>query len=170
MNRDVIGTLGLGDARHSSGSSGGVCIGLSVSGSGSGSLKYSMDENPQWWCWLHRRGLRAFPKGRLLGWNFGGEGGCGGSWIMGSSDPGCGVATHGTVGHMTDGGAGGRIGDGGGGALADGAVMVGGLDEDEDGNGPNDKYADGVCLQPHADFLLASLAIFRSALSSVMKS
>ena len=57
MNRDVIGTLGSGDARDiigmsrsdgMEGSSGGVCIGLSLSGSGSGSLKFSMDENPQW--------------------------------------------------------------------------------------------------------------------------
>jgi len=46
MNRDVIGTLGLGDTGDSSGSSGGICIGLSGSGSGSGSLKCSMDENP----------------------------------------------------------------------------------------------------------------------------
>jgi len=45
MNRDVIGTSGSGDAGDSSG---GVCIGLSWSGSGSGSLKCSMDENPQW--------------------------------------------------------------------------------------------------------------------------
>jgi len=89
---------------------------------------------------------------------------------MGNSDPGHGVATHGTVGHMTDGGAGVRSGDGGAGALADGAIMVGGLDEDEDGNGPNDKCADGVCLQPHANFLLTSLAAFRSVLSLVTES
>jgi len=80
------------------------------------------------------------------------------------------VATHGTVGHITDGGAGGRIGDGGAGALADGAIVVGRLDKGKDGNGPNDKCVDGVCLQPHADFLLVSLATFRSALSSVTKS
>ena len=170
MNRDIIGTLELGDTEHFSGSSGGVCIGLSGSGSGIGSLKCSMDENPQWWCWLHRRGSRAFPKGRLLGWNFGGEGGHGGSWIMGNSDPGCGVDTCGVTGHMTDGGAGGRIGDGGTGALADGAIVVGWLDEDEDGNGPNDKCVDGICLRPHADFLLGSLAAFRSVLSLVTKS
>ena len=48
--------------------------------------------------------------------------------------------------------------------------MVDGLDEDKDGNGPNDKCADGVCLWPHADFLLASLVTFRSVLSSVTKS
>jgi len=46
MNRDVIGTSGSGDTGVSSGSSGGVCIGLSGFGSGSGSLKCSMDENP----------------------------------------------------------------------------------------------------------------------------
>jgi len=60
MNRDVIGISGSGDIRGSSGemcigiselgdvrgSSGEMCIGLS--GSGSGSLKCSMDENP-WW-------------------------------------------------------------------------------------------------------------------------
>jgi len=169
MNRDVIGMSGLGDTGRFSGSSCGLCIGLSVSGSGLGSLKCSMDENPQRWYWLHRRGLRAFPKGRLLGWNFGGEGSCGCSWIMGNSDPGHGVATHGTVGCITDGGAGGRTGDGGAGALADGAIVVGGLDENEDGNGPDDKCA-GVCLQPHADFLLVSLAIFRIDLSLVTKS
>jgi len=89
---------------------------------------------------------------------------------MGNSDPGCGVATYGTVGHMADGVAGSRTGDGGAGALADRAVMVGGLDKDKDGNGPDDKCADGVCPWPHADFLLASLAIFRSALSLVTKS
>jgi len=48
MNRDVIGTLGSGDAGVSSGSSGRVCIGLSGSSSGSGSLKCSMDKTP-WW-------------------------------------------------------------------------------------------------------------------------
>ena len=55
MNRDVIGTLGSGDAGDIIGtsrlddtgvSSGGVCIGLSWSGLGSGSLKCSMDKNP----------------------------------------------------------------------------------------------------------------------------
>ena len=111
--------------------------------------------------------MRAFPKGRLLGWNFGGEGGCGGTWVTGNSGPGHGMATCRMVGRMTDGGAGGRIGDGGAGALADRAIVVGGLDEDEDGN---DKCADGVCLRPHADFLLASLAAFRNVLSSVTKS
>jgi len=80
------------------------------------------------------------------------------------------VATYGTVGHITDGGAEGRIGDGGAGALADGAIVVGGLDKGKDGNGPDDKCVDGVCPWPHADFLLASLAAFRSALSSVTKS
>ena len=114
--------------------------------------------------------MRAFPKGRLLGWNFGGEGGCGSSWIIGNSDPGHGVATCGTVGYMTDWGAGGRTGDRGAGALANGAIVVGRLDEDEDGNGPDDKCADGVCLRPHADFLLVFLAAFRSTLSLVMKS
>jgi len=57
MNRDVIGTLGSGDVGDIIGmswlgdtrvSSGGMCIRLSWSGSGSGSLKCSMDENPQW--------------------------------------------------------------------------------------------------------------------------
>ena len=114
--------------------------------------------------------MRAFPKGRLLGWNFGGEGDCGGSWIIGNSDPGHGVATRETVGCITNGGAGGRVGDGGAGALADGAIVVGRLDKGKDGNGPDNKCADGVCPWPHADFLLASLAAFRSALSSVMKS
>ena len=89
---------------------------------------------------------------------------------MGSSDPGCGVATHGTVGRMTDGGAGGKIGDGGTGVLTDRAIVVDRLDEDKDGNGPDDKCVDGVCPQPHADFFLASLAAFKSALSSVTKS
>jgi len=106
----------------------------------------------------------------LLGWNFGGEGSCGGNQIIGNSNPGCGVDTHGVVGHITDGGAGGRTGDGGTGALADGAIVVGWLDKDKDGNGPDDKCADGICLRPHADFLLASLAAFRSALSLVTKS
>jgi len=89
---------------------------------------------------------------------------------MGNSDLGCGVATCGVVGCMTDGGAGGRTRDGGTGALADGEIMVGGFNEDEDGNGPDDKCADGVCPRPHADFLLVSLAAFKSALSSVTKS
>jgi len=44
---DIIGTSRLGDT-DARGSSGGVYIGLSWSGSGSGSLKCSMDENPQW--------------------------------------------------------------------------------------------------------------------------
>jgi len=56
MNRDVIGMLGSGNAGDIIGisqlgdtgvSSGRVCIGLSWSGSGSGSLKCSIDENPQ---------------------------------------------------------------------------------------------------------------------------
>jgi len=89
---------------------------------------------------------------------------------MGNSDPEHSVATHGTVGCMTDRGAGGRTGDGGAGVLADGAIVVGWFDKDEDGNGPDDKCADGICPQPHADFLLVSLAVFRSALSSVTKS
>ena len=80
-----------------------------------------------------------------------------------------GCMTDGGAGGRTDGGAGGRT-DGGAGGFADGAIVVGWLDKDEDGNGPNEKCADGVCLWPHADFLLASLATFKSALSSVMKS
>ena len=81
----------------------------------------------------------------MLGWNFGGEGGHGGNWIIGNSVPGHGVATCGTVGRMTDGDAGGRtdggVGgrtDGGAGALTDGAIVVGWLDEDEEGNGPDE--------------------------------
>jgi len=81
----------------------------------------------------------------LLGWNFGGEGGRGGNWIIGNSDPGRGVATCGIVGHMTDGGAGGRTDrgaggrtDGGAGAFADGAMVVGWLDKNEEGNGPDE--------------------------------
>ena len=80
------------------------------------------------------------------------------------------MATHGTVGRMTDGRAGGRTGNGGAGVLADGEIVVDGLDKDENRNGPDDKCVDGVCLQLHADFLLASLAAFRSVLSSVTKS
>jgi len=106
----------------------------------------------------------------LVGWNFSGEGGHGSNWIIGNSNPGCGVGTCGGIGNMTDGGAGGSMGDRGAGAFTDGAVVVGWLDEDEDGNGPNDKCADGMCLWPHADFLLVSLAAFRSTLSSVTKS
>ena len=106
----------------------------------------------------------------MLGWNFGGEGGRGGNQIIGNSDPGRGMVTYGMVGHMTDGGAGGRTEDRGAGVLANGAIVVGWLDEDKDGNGPNDKCADGVCPRPHADFLLASLAAFRSTLSLVTKS
>ena len=72
----------------------------------------------------------------MLGWNFGGEGGHGGSRIIGNSNPGHGVATCGTVGCMTDGGAGGRT-DGGTGVLTNGAIVVGWLDKDK--NGPNEK-------------------------------
>jgi len=82
--------------------------------------------------------LRAFPKGRLLGWNFGGEGGCGGTRVISNSNPGRGMATCGMVGCMTDRGTGGRTGDGGTGALANGAIVVGWLDEDEEGNGPDE--------------------------------
>ena len=50
MNRDIIGMLGLGNTVGSSGVLLGFNIGLlwSGSGSGSGSLKCSMDENLQW--------------------------------------------------------------------------------------------------------------------------
>ena len=41
---DIIGTSRLGDTGFSSGE---MCIRLSWSGSGSGSLKCSMDKNPQ---------------------------------------------------------------------------------------------------------------------------
>ena len=76
------------------------------------------------------------------------------------------MATHGTVGNMTDGGTGvgGFTGD---------AMIVGPLgadEENDEGNDPAVRCADGVCPQPHADFLLASLAIFRSALSVSTKS
>jgi len=77
--------------------------------------------------------------------------------VMGNSGPGHGVATCGTVGNMTDGGT-------GVGGFTGGTTMVGWLGADEK-NGPDDKCADGVCLQPHADFLLVSLAAFRSVLS-----
>ena len=72
------------------------------------------------------------------------------------------MATHGTVGDMTNGGT-------GVGGFTGGTMMVGWLGTDEK-NGPDDKCADGVCLYPHADFLLVSLAFFRSALSVSMKS
>ena len=100
--------------------------------------------------------MRAFPNGRLLGWYFGGEGGCGGIWVTGSSGPGRGVATHGTVDSM--------VGDVGAGAGAGGTMMVGGSSVDK-GNSPDIRCADSICPYPHADFLLASLALFRSALS-----
>ena len=105
----------------------------------------------------------AFPKGRLLGWYFRGEGGCGGMQVTSSSGPGRGVATCGTVGSTTDGDAG--VGAGG----FAGTMMVGGPGTDE-GNGPDVRCADGVCPRPHANFLLASLATFRSALSVSMNS
>ena len=149
----------------------GLPIGLSGSGLGAhiGSWKCSIDKIPWQWCWLHKRGLRAFLNGRLLGWYFGGEGSRGGSQMIGSSDPGCGVGTHGGFGNITNGGAGGSMGDRGAGAFTDGTVVIGWLGKDE-GNGPNDKYADGVCLQPHFAFLLVSLAAFRSSLSVATKS
>ena len=74
-------------------------------------------------------------------------------WVTGNSGPGRGVATHGTVGSM--------IGDAG--------VGAGGGPGADEGNAPahapDVRCADGVCLRPHADFLLLSLAFFRSALS-----
>ena len=45
--------------------------------------------------------MRAFLNGRLLGWYFGGKGGRGGMWVTGSSGPGRGVATCGTVSSTT---------------------------------------------------------------------
>ena len=95
--------------------------------------------------------------------NLGGEGGRGGIWVIGSSGPGRGVATCGTVGSM--------IGDAGVGA-GGGTVMVGpGVDEgNAPAHAPNVRCVDGVCLHPHADFLLASLAFFRIALSVSMNS
>ena len=63
------------------------------------------------------------------------------------------MATHGTVGGGT--GIGGFTG---------GTMVVGWLGADKK-NGPDDKYADGMCPRPHADFLLASLAAFRGCLS-----
>ena len=81
-------------------------------------------------------------------------------WVIGSSGPGCGVATCGTVGNT--------IRDMGVGA-SPGAVIVGGSGADE-GNGPDVRCADSICLHPHADFLLVSLAAFRSALSISMNS
>jgi len=76
----------------------------------------------------------------LLGWNSGADGGSGTT---------AGVVTHGIAG------AGGLMGD---------VTMAGPLGAVE-GNGPDDKCADGICLRPHADFLLASLAAFSSPLS-----
>jgi len=70
-----------------------------------GLLKYSMDKSPQQWCWLHKRGSRAFPNGRLLGWNFRGEGGLGGLETGGlgtTSVFGCGVIVLGIVGTRMD--------------------------------------------------------------------
>ena len=81
----------------------------------------------------------------------------GGTWVTGSSGPGHGVATCGTVGNITDGGT-------GVGGFTSGTMVVGWLGADEK-NGPNNKCVDGVCPRPHADFLLASLAFFRSVLS-----
>ena len=80
-------------------------------------------------------------------------------WVTGSSGPGHGVATCGTVGSTT--------GDAGAGSV--GTMMVSGSGANE-GNGPDVRYVDGVCLRPHADFLLASLAFFRSAPSVSMNS
>jgi len=75
-------------------------------------------------------------------------------WATGNSGPGHGVATCGTVCSTT------------------GTMMVGGSGADEgdvdEGNGPAVRCADGVCLRPHADFLLVSLAAFRSVLSVSM--
>ena len=103
MNGDVIWTSGLdsvGDTLDSAGDSMGMSglgsMGWSCSGSGLGSLNVI----PWRWCWSHQSGSRAFPNGRLLGWYFGGEGGRGGMWVTGSSGPGRGVATCGTVGSM----------------------------------------------------------------------
>ena len=79
-------------------------------------------------------------------------------WVTGNSGPGRGVATRGTVGSTT-----GDAGIGAGG----GAVVVG--PSADEGNAPahapDVRCADGVCPRPHADFLLSSLAFFRSALS-----
>ena len=85
-------------------------------------------------------------------------------WVIGNSRPGCGVGTCGAIGIMIDGDAGAGVGD-----FTGGAMMVGGLGADEK-NSPNDKCADSICPQPHADFLLASLAAFRSVLSVSTKS
>ena len=74
------------------------------------------------------------------------------------------MATYVTVGSMMDGGGGGTGIRG----FTDGTVMVGWLGADKT-NGPDDKYADSVCLRPHADFLLASLTAFSSILSFSMK-
>ena len=66
------------------------------------------------------------------------------------------MAIRGTVGSMT-GDAGVGAGD---------TTMVGGPGADEgnaDGNDPAVRCADGVCLRPHADFLLVFLAFFRSS-------
>jgi len=73
------------------------------------------------------------------------------------------VATCGTVGSMIDRNVGAGDGD------FAGTIMVG-RSGTEEGNGPDDRCADGVCLWPHADFLLASLAAFRSVLSISTKS
>ena len=79
-------------------------------------------------------------------------------WVTGNSGPGRGVATCGTVGSMTrDAGVG-----------VGGTMMVGGSGADEGnakGNDPAIRCADGICPRLHADFLLVSLAFFRSALS-----
>ena len=86
----------------------------------------------------------------MLGWNSGADGGSGTT---------TGVVTHGIAGAGVDGlSAGGLVGD---------VTMASPLGAVE-GNGPDDKCADGVCLRPYADFLLASLAAFSSPLSVSM--
>ena len=156
MNGDIIWTSGLdsvGDtldnAGDSMGMSGSGSMGLSCSGSGLGSSNFI----PWRWCWSHQSGSRAFPKGRLLGWYFGGDGGHGGIWVTGSSGPGHGVATRGAVGSTT----------------GDVGIGVGAGPGADEGNAPahapDVRCADGVCPRPHADFLLSSLAFFRIALS-----
>ena len=74
-------------------------------------------------------------------------------WVTGNSGPGRGVATRGTVGSMT--------GDAGTGAGAGPGADEG----NAPAHAPDVRCADGVCPRPHADFLLSSLAFFRSALS-----
>ena len=60
------------------------------------------------------------------------------------------MATCGSSGNITDG--------------TGGAVMVGGSGANKE-NGPDVRCVEGVCPRPHADFLLVSLAFFRSVLS-----